>query len=115
MDDGLEQNCFRVSDLVQIHHMSNLKQTVEDIHDILKSYYKVARKRFVDNICMQAADFHLITGPEAPMNIFSPSWVYSLSNEKLEQVAGEDLSVRTKRHRLQKQTKDLEAGRKVLL
>jgi hypothetical protein len=64
---------------------------------------------------MQAADFYLVTGPEAPMNIFSPSWVYCLSNEELEHIAGEELSERRKRHRLQKQMKDLEAGRRILL
>lgn len=114
MHDGSSQDCYQISDLVQVHDMSNSEQTVEDIHDILKSYYKVARKRFVDNVCMQAADFHLVTGPEAPMNIFSPSWVYCLTDEQLEHIAGEELSIRRKRHRLQKETKDLEAGRKIL-
>ncbi|KAJ5360070.1 dynamin [Penicillium concentricum] len=115
MHDGSKRDCYQVSDLVRIHHMSNSKQTVEDIHDILKSYYKVARKRFVENVCMQAADFHLVTGPEAPMNIFSPSWVYCLSPDQLEHIAGEELSIRRRRHRLQKETQDLEAGRKILL
>lgn len=73
MPDGSKRECFQVSGLVRIHHMSNSKQTVEDIHDILKSYYKVTQKRFVDNMCVQAADFYLVTGPKAPMNIFSPS------------------------------------------
>ncbi|KGO38852.1 Dynamin [Penicillium expansum] len=114
MKDGTNRDCYQVSDLARIHHMSNSEQTVEDIHDILKSYYKVARKRFVDNVCMQAADFHLVTGPEAPMNIFSPSWVYCLTDEQLEHIAGEELSIRRKRHRLQQETKDLEAGRKIL-
>lgn len=34
--------------------------TVQDIHGILESYYKVARKRFVDNVCMQAVDYYLV-------------------------------------------------------
>ncbi|KAJ5989698.1 dynamin, partial [Penicillium waksmanii] len=69
MHDGSKRDCYQVSDLARIHHMGNFKQTVEDIHDILKSYYKVARKGFVDNVCMQAADFYPVTEPEAPMNI----------------------------------------------
>jgi hypothetical protein len=107
--------CVRVSDITQIHHMNNLQQTVQDIHDILKSYYKVAKKRFIDNICMQAADFYLVTGPTAPMKLFSPSWVYNLSSEQLENLVGEEPSVRRKRDRLKKQVKDLEIGRKILL
>lgn len=92
--------------------MSNSQQTVQDIHDILKSYYKVAQKRFTDNICMQAADFYLVTGPESPMKLFSPSWVYNLSREQLESIAGEEPSLRRKRRQLRKQVKELEAGKK---
>lgn len=114
-DDGSSGKCVRVSDLTQIHHMSNLQQTVQDIHDILKSYYKVARKRFIDNVCMQAADFCLVTGPAAPMKLFSPSWVYNLSRDQLENIAGEEVSVRRKRRQLRKQVKELETGRKILL
>jgi hypothetical protein len=95
--------------------MNNLQQTVQDIHDILKSYYKVARKRFVDNMCMQAADYYLVTGPAAPMALFSPSWVYNLSHAQLETIAGEEASVRRKRRQLKKQAAELEAGRKILL
>ena len=94
--------------------MSNLQQTVQDIHDILKSYYKVARKRFIDNMCMQAADYYLVTGPAAPMKLFSPSWVYNLSREQLDQIAGEEAAVRRKRRQLQKQVKELETGKKIL-
>ncbi|KAJ5318544.1 hypothetical protein N7476_004964 [Penicillium atrosanguineum] len=85
-DDSSKGECVRVSDLTRIHHMSNLQQTVQDIHDILKSYYKVARKRFIDNMCMQAADYYLVTGSAAPMKLFSPSWVYNLSSEQLDQI-----------------------------
>ncbi|KAJ5938478.1 hypothetical protein N7466_001612 [Penicillium verhagenii] len=107
--------CVRVSDLTQIHHMSNTQQTVQDIHDILKSYYKVARKRFIDNMCMQAADDNLVTGPDAPMKLFSPSWVYNLPHEQLDEIAGEEASVQRNRRSLQKQMKELEAGRKILI
>lgn len=34
--------------------MSNFTHTIQDLHDILQPYYKVARKRFVDNIYRQA-------------------------------------------------------------
>ncbi|KAJ5175445.1 uncharacterized protein N7482_001322 [Penicillium canariense] len=114
-EHGSREKSVRLSDLTRIHDMSNLEQTVQDIHDILKSYYKVAQKRFIDNMCMQAANYHLVTGPAAPMTLFSPSWVYRLSPEQLEQMAGEEISIRRKRHRLQKQVKDLEMGRKIVL
>lgn len=94
--------------------MSNTQHTVFEVHDILKAYYKVARKRFVDNICMQASDYILITGPNNPLKIFSPQFVSLLSDEQLEEIAGEDVGMRRRRTALAKEVKDLEIGKKIL-
>ena len=95
-------------------NLSNLEHTVCDLHDILKSYYKVAHKRFVDNVCMQAADFHLVTGPDTPVRVFSPKFVSKLSPEQLETIAGEDISRKRKRAELEREIKSLEKARKFL-
>ena len=34
-------------------HLSNEDHAVNDIHDILKAYYKVALKRYMDNVVLQ--------------------------------------------------------------
>ena len=94
--------------------MSNSEYTVQDIHDILESYYKVARKRFVDNICMQAADYYLVTGPETPAKLFSSSLVNKLSNDELKDIAGEDASTVRRRMNLKKTIRELEEGRRIL-
>ena len=94
---------------------SNLKHTVDDLHDILRSYYKVARKRFVDIVCMQAVDFFLITGHDAPIKVFSPQYVSELTNEQLESIAGEDLVSKRKREDLKRKIENLEAGKKIAL
>ncbi|KAJ5718248.1 Dynamin [Penicillium malachiteum] len=104
----------RLSDNGPKHHVSNQAHTVNDIHDILASYYKVARKRFVDSVCMQAADYYLVTGPQTPMNLLSPTWVNDLSSNKLAEIAGEDAATLRKRCQLRKQIEDLEAGKKAL-
>lgn len=49
-----KSNLIRVNDLIHHQHMSNFTHTIQDLHDILQPYYKVARKRFVDNIYRQA-------------------------------------------------------------
>lgn len=95
------------------HPVSNAEHIVFEIHDILKAYYKVAKKRFVDNVCMQA-DFVLVTGPDNPLKIFSPEFASSLSDEQLEEIAGEDIGLRRKRTALAKEVKDLEIGKKIL-
>jgi hypothetical protein len=50
---------------------SNAEHVKEELHDILQSYYKVARKRFVDNVYHQAADHCLLTRPASPLAVFS--------------------------------------------
>ena len=105
----------RISSIDSSHHMSNAEHTVRDLHDILKSYYKVARKRFVDDVCKQAADYHLIAGPDTPIKVFSPTYVQDLSAEQLESIAGEDEFTRRRRAELQNQISNLDKGRKVLI
>ncbi|CAG7975332.1 unnamed protein product [Penicillium nalgiovense] len=64
---------------------------------------------------MQAADHYLVTGPEAPMKLFSPSWVNDLSDERLEEIVGEGRPLKRRRRQLQKEIEDLEAGKIVLM
>ena len=125
MRTGIEKKAFwsqtegskvvRLASVMETYNASNLEHTVQDLHDILKSYYKVARKRFVDNICMQGADYHLVTGPDAPIKVFSPAFVADLTSEQLESIAGEDISTRRKRAALKHEIQNLEKGKKVLI
>lgn len=94
--------------------MSAVDSIVRSIHDIFESYYKIARQRFVDNVWMQAASYHLVTGPNTPLKLLSPSFIASLSTEQLEDIAGEDGRLKRKRNTLVKEIGGLEAGKKIL-
>lgn len=94
---------------------SNAEHTVQDIHDILKAYYKVARKRFVDVVCMQGADYYLVSGRDTSIRFFSPRFVTELKPDALEIIAGESVSTRKKRAELVRKIGNLESGRKILL
>lgn len=96
-------------------NMSNVQHTVQEMHDILGSYYKVARKRFVDYVCMHAAGYHLIDGPDTPLKLFSPPFVARLTHEQLEYIAGEDVALKRRRAQLNKEIKELEEGKKILM
>ena len=100
---------------VQVAAISNIGHTVRDIHDILNSYYKVARKRFVDTVCMQATDYHLVTGPDTPLGVFSSGFVVDLTNEQLEMIAGEDTTSIRRRRALAKEIESLMEGRRILI
>ena len=63
---------------------------------------------------MQAAHYHLITGPDTPLKLFTPTFVSSLHAEGLEEIAGEDLVVKRKRRALKNEVTNLKAGRKIL-
>lgn len=101
--------------ILQTSTASNADHTIRDLHDILKSYYKVARKRFVDVMCMQAVDHHLITGPAAPIKLFSPEFVSKLDKDQLERIAGEDTSKKRKRQELGREIENLTNGKKILV
>jgi hypothetical protein len=94
--------------------INNIGHTVRDIHDILSSYYNVARKRFVDTVCMQATDYHLVTGPDTPLGVFSSRFVVDLTNEQLEMIAGEDTTSIRRRRAVTKEIESLMEGRRIL-
>jgi hypothetical protein len=110
----------RTDKVVNLEHikqsitMDNTEHTVQDIHDILVSYYKVARKRFVDNICMQGSDYHLLTGDDSPLQIFGTAFVSELSAIQLDMVAGEEASTKQLRKSLTNEIIALEKGKKLL-
>ena len=110
-----ESFSFGSNHAAQRASVGNIEHTVRDIHDILKSYYKVARKRFVDNVCMQGTDFHLITGPDTPLRVFSPQFVVELSDQRLEAVAGEDITSIQQRKSVEKEIESLTEGRRILV
>lgn len=105
----------RISDLDHTFSMSNVANNVQRLHDILKSYYKVAYKRFVDNVCMQAADFHLVRGPDTAVKVFSPAFVSDLTPKQLERIAGEDAVTKRKRADLVRQLENLKKAKNLLV
>ncbi|GKZ17257.1 hypothetical protein AbraIFM66951_010580 [Aspergillus brasiliensis] len=92
----------------------NMEHLIEEIHDMLWSYYKVARKRFVDNVHMQAMTYCLLTGPDSPLDVFSQEWVINLSVDKLEEIASESRETRVQRMNLEQKVEDLKSALEIL-
>ncbi|KAL8865127.1 MAG: hypothetical protein Q9198_009465 [Flavoplaca austrocitrina] len=107
-------NVVRLEDVAQTHPLNNSDHTVIEIHDILNSYYKLARKRFVDCARMQVADFLLVTGSDSPLAIFSATFVAAMSPEHLEEIAGEEVAGKRQRSNLEKEIGKLMESRKIL-
>ncbi|KAL4912669.1 P-loop containing nucleoside triphosphate hydrolase protein [Aspergillus aurantiobrunneus] len=94
---------------------SYVDRAVLELHNTLKAYYEVALDRFVDTVCMQAADFFLVTGEESPMSLFLSSFVSGLTEGQLEEIAGEDVGLKSRRTQLKKEIQELEMGRRILV
>lgn len=94
--------------------MSNSEHIVLEMNDILTAYYTVARKRVVDVVIMQAVDYHLISGPSSPLKVLTPKLISGLSDEKFEQIAGEDDFTKSEREDLRKAIEELKKGRRIL-
>jgi hypothetical protein len=73
--------------------MSNIHHVVQEVHDILTSYDKVARRRYDDDTCIQAAIYHLVTGSDSPLRLFGPLFAAKLTETQLKEIAGEDAAV----------------------
>lgn len=97
-----------------VREKSNAEQVKEDIHDTLKSYYKVARKRFVDVLCQQAIDDHLLNGEDSPVRILTPDMVAKMSDSQLDRIAGEDAATKRERERLDTEIAGLKTALDVL-
>jgi Dynamin central region/Dynamin family len=116
VNDHYSTNLVVDLDLLKIEKIdrSNVEHAKEEIHDILSSYYEVARKRFVDNVYHQAIDHYLLTGPMSPLAVFSQEWVITLEAEQLEAIAGELPVTKEQRGALVKKINDLETALRIL-
>ncbi|PVH90817.1 hypothetical protein DM02DRAFT_664639 [Periconia macrospinosa] len=80
-------------------HLGNEEQAVNDIHDILKAYYKVAMKRFTDNVVLQVTERHLL-GSNGPVRSLTSEMVGDLQDGELTDIAGENFSTSSARNDL---------------
>lgn len=106
--DG-EEPLVRLNDTFKAY-TSNEEHSAEAIHDALKSYYKVARKRFVDAVLTQAMGYHLITSSKAPLWKFSPEFVSTLKDDVLSRFVAEPVQRLEKRKVLAAEIGRLEKG-----
>jgi hypothetical protein len=112
-NDAQKEPLLRVKDILNVV-MSNDDHTVQDLHDTLKSYYKVARKRFVDAVCLQAVDHFLVSGKTSPLWIFSPHFIGKMSDAELRQIAGDEDETIKRRNMLETELSSLRAGERIL-
>lgn len=83
------------------------EQACSEALDELESYYEVALNTFVDNVCKQVVERHLLRNLPS---IFSPQVVAMYTDEELERIAGERPEIVRKGKQLREQLKNLRAS-----
>jgi len=106
------QNYVNFENIKNSMHLSNEQTAIYDIHDTLQAYYKVAIKRFIDNVKIQVVERNLM-GPWGPVSVFSPDWVAGLVEEELAAIAGEDPGTTAQREELGARVGRLEEARRL--
>ena len=81
---------------------------------MVHAYYKVALKRFKENVWKQVGDKLFVSGPFIPLRLFSSEWVKQRTEQQLEDMVGEDKKTLQKRKGLNGRIKDLESAIKVI-
>lgn len=99
---------------IAAENKSNDEQLQEDVLDAFVSYYKVARKRFVDNLFQQVISYFLLNSEESPVRAFGPEMIMRLGGDELDLIAGEDEESRQKRLALNREIESLSLALKVL-
>ncbi|KFY47622.1 hypothetical protein V496_10532 [Pseudogymnoascus sp. VKM F-4515 (FW-2607)] len=93
---------------------SNEKSVVQDQHDFLHAYYKVAIRRFVDTVIAQGMDDYLLKGDNSPIKVINLSFTSKMNDDQINDIAGEDAFTKGERLALEEKIKALEEGRKEL-
>ncbi|KAI0428080.1 interferon-induced GTP-binding protein Mx2 [Xylaria sp. FL1042] len=92
----------------------NAVQIREQMHDLLSSYYQIARQRFVDVVYQQVVNHYLLFGDKSPLKIFSTEMILGLNEEQLDIIAAEDSPVKQRREKLVQDIKNYTEALKVL-
>ncbi|KAI6597386.1 hypothetical protein MCOR06_002073 [Pyricularia oryzae] len=118
LKENVEQAAYVLTEAqlqsIATHNQSNAEHMQEYIHDVLKSYYKVAMKRFIDNISLYVVHHDLLYAEDGPLNVFNSKFVHSLDEFQLDQLAGENSLVKAEREKLSQDIENFGAALRVL-
>jgi hypothetical protein len=73
--------------------ITNEDHNIEDLQDRLKPYQKVASTRFVNAVCKQAINYHLICAKHSPLLVLSAPFVGSFTEQEFGCIEGDDIQL----------------------
>ncbi|KAI2777520.1 dynamin family protein [Daldinia loculata] len=94
--------------------LPSIEQIHGDVHDVIKTYYEIARARFLDGIHQQAITHFLLDGEQSVFQVFTPERVLSMTSEEVESIAKESPTSTQAREKLEPEIESLEKAIEVL-
>ncbi|KPM38822.1 hypothetical protein AK830_g7733 [Neonectria ditissima] len=86
-------------------HPSLKKNMVNEVHDVLKVYYKISLETFIRTITNMVETY--VSGVDGPVRALRPECIMQLSKQDIERLAGEDPSTLRKRRVLKEEIEEL--------
>jgi GTPase SAR1 family protein len=96
-----------INDLVNCAQPKPPVSAASEALDSMEVYYKVAMKRFIDNVAVEIIEEKLLS---KLLDILSAVTVYRMSEDTIASIAGESIESRTLRRKLERQIGVLEKG-----
>ncbi|KAL9011070.1 MAG: hypothetical protein Q9173_004057 [Seirophora scorigena] len=103
-----------VTSLFDELHMSNGQNLEDDIHDTLKSYYKLALHDFIEFVTQQVVESYF-NDPTGPVFFFNPTYIASLGPQEFDDSGAEDPGIVKERTKLQAQLARLNRAEEIAL
>ncbi|KAL3424105.1 vacuolar sorting protein VPS1 [Phlyctema vagabunda] len=93
-------------------HPSCAQNTENEIHDVLKAYYDVAREDFIQYITQHVVE-PFLWNKEGPLMGLSTEFILNLPTERIEELGGEEESVIISRQETSEKIRKLEAASRI--
>ncbi|KAH7151975.1 P-loop containing nucleoside triphosphate hydrolase protein [Dactylonectria estremocensis] len=105
---GVPDNDAALREFFDQAHPSLEKNMINEVHDVLKVYYKISMEAFIRSITNTVEGY--VSSKAGPIKGGQSTRILNLSEEHLERIAGEDKSTQNKRFTLKKEIKELESA-----
>lgn len=113
-EDYIPVRAIKVSAAALAMSNRTAKNVVQNHHDVLHAYYKVAMRRFVDTVMAQGIDDYLLTGENSPIKVIKLSFTSNMKDSQINYIAGEDAFTKGERLALEQKIVALEEGKEEL-
>ncbi|KFZ14601.1 hypothetical protein V502_06004 [Pseudogymnoascus sp. VKM F-4520 (FW-2644)] len=101
-----------IGDLLEEIHPRGAQNTEDEIHDLLKAYYEIARQEYITYITKEIIE-HFLEDPKGPVLGLSVEYIQELSPDRIGLLGGEDDDIIASRREAKVNIEKLEEALKI--